>query len=102
MNFCEHAKLCSLVVKQLYGLAKREVCRVDIQDTFQALDQVLEAWKDSAVSGFGVGQQETGLQNPSSPSLCDQSVEKSLRYFELKVTIHHKYTRALPSALLKR
>ncbi|POS72771.1 hypothetical protein DHEL01_v208840 [Diaporthe helianthi] len=46
--FCEHAKLCSMVVKQLYGITKSRVPRNDVQDLFHSLDTLLQSWKDQS------------------------------------------------------
>ncbi|KAJ0107736.1 hypothetical protein J7T55_010343 [Diaporthe amygdali] len=48
LHFCEYAKLCSMVVKQLYGITKSRARRNEIQDMFHSLDTLLQSWKDQS------------------------------------------------------
>ncbi|KAL9110692.1 MAG: hypothetical protein Q9187_008025, partial [Circinaria calcarea] len=88
---CEHAKLCSIVIKQLYGLAKSKERRDEMKGTIDSLDKLLQAWKDSWLKQQESNQIKSGSQDfMASASLCEQKAEICLKYHELKVTIHHK------------
>lgn len=93
IHLCEHAKLCSMVVKQLYGITKSRVRRNDIQETFHSLDMLLQDWRDSTSEQRGPIQTDPGLPVPDrtiQSSYYENNVELYLRYHELKVTIYHK------------
>jgi hypothetical protein len=64
IHLCEHAKLCSMVVKQLYGITKSRVRRNDIQETFHSLDMLLKDWRDSILEQRGLIQTDPGLPVP--------------------------------------
>jgi hypothetical protein len=93
IHFCEHAKLCSMVVKQLYGITKSRVLRKDVQDLCHSLDGLLQSWKDQneTESTLSVPGRAT-MQNSQS----EKNVELYLRWHELKVTIFHKYKHSHP------
>ncbi|KAK2605529.1 hypothetical protein N8I77_008360 [Diaporthe amygdali] len=98
LHFCEHAKLCSMVVKQLYGITKSRERRNEIQDMFHSLDTLLQSWKDQSGpiptdADFSVPDRTT-LQSSQS----ENNVELYLRWHELKVTIFHKGKPCVQSA----
>ncbi|KAH8775167.1 hypothetical protein BGZ57DRAFT_928059 [Hyaloscypha finlandica] len=101
IHLCEHAKLCSMVVKQLYGITKSRARRNDIQETFHSLDMLLQDWRDSRLEQRGLIQTDPGLPVPErtiQSSYDENNVELYLRYHELKVTIYHKGKPCVQSA----
>ncbi|KUI56471.1 hypothetical protein VP1G_03796 [Cytospora mali] len=102
LQFCEHARLCSMVIKQLYGITKSRVRRNEIQETLQSLDTLLQSWKDSTSDKHGPSVVDPGFSVPdrkvSQSSQYGNYVELYLRWHELKVTIHHKGKPCVQSA----
>ncbi|KUI72158.1 hypothetical protein VM1G_07804 [Cytospora mali] len=102
LHFCEYARLCSMVVKQLYGITKSRVRRNEIQETLHSLDMLLQSWKDSTSDKRGSIVMDPGFAVPnrkaSQSSQYGNHVELYLRWHELKVTIYHKGKPCVQSA----
>ena len=84
---CEYAKLCSLILKQLYSNNRSTVPRSAFESTLHGLDQLLQAWKSAAL-----GQIDNDSSNLITSSLSsEQHSDVLLKYHELRVTIYHRY-----------
>ncbi|KAK0512799.1 hypothetical protein JMJ35_004816 [Cladonia borealis] len=91
---CEYAKLCSRILKQLYSNNRSTIRRSDYEPTLYGLDQLLQAWKGSAL-----GQIDSMSSDPTTSSLSTgQHSEVLLKYHELRVTIYHKGQPCIESA----
>lgn len=84
---CEHAKLCSMILKQLYSNNRSTIRRSDFEPTLYRLDQLLQAWKGSAL-----GHIDSVSSNPTTSNLSSgQRSDVLLKHHELRVTIYHRY-----------
>ncbi|KAH8777669.1 hypothetical protein F5883DRAFT_236712 [Diaporthe sp. PMI_573] len=98
IHFCEHAKLCSMVVKQLYGITKSRVLRNDVQDLFHSLDTLLQSWKDQSGPSRTDPTFPAPGRGPMQSAQPENNVELFLRWHELKVTIFHRGKPCVQSA----
>ena len=82
IHYCEYAKICSLTIKQLYGVGKARVRTENVDSTIATLDRLLHSWRQSApqlhTSGDVDGRDLSRL------------LDVDLAYHELVITIHHK------------
>lgn len=84
---CEYARICSMILKQLYSNIRSTVPRGDFESRLHGLDQLLQAWKSAAFGQVDSDSSKIVTSNLSS----EQHSDVLLKYHELRVTIYHRY-----------
>ena len=84
---CEYARLCCMILKQLYSNIGSTVPRGDFESRLHGLDKLLQAWKSAALGQADRDPSKIVTSNLSS----EQHSDVLLKYHELRVTIYHRY-----------
>lgn len=88
--YCDYARLCSLVMKKLYGASPLKTAQNNFQDTVLFLGNALEKWKSSLPQNKILQHDYCWAMSVSRDFSTRQQMDLRLKYYELRFAIYPK------------